>query len=382
MVDGVSIPAVRDGGGTLTDALLETAIANWQPRFVANGVDASDFVHIVSRLGRWEDWCAAWCAAGTDHEALGVAARAAGHDRSAGEHLARAAVYYHFAKFLFVHDREQALAAHGRAVAALADASPLLAPPATRLEVPFEGTRLVALLRTPDPTRPQPTVVLIPGLDSAKEEFREVERAFLERGLATVSLEGPGQGEVEWELPIRPDWEVVGEAALEHLRARPEVDSERIGVWGVSLGGYYAARIAAADLGVRATVALSGPYDFAAAWESLNPLTRRAFVVRSGCTDEVDAARRAADLTLVGRASAIRAPLLVVQGRRDRLFSWREGERLVAEAAGPAELLLLDDGNHGCANVTYRHRPYAADWLARQLGAESRPIPTLGVPHA
>ena len=366
----------------MTDALLETAIANWQPRFVANGVDASDYVHIAARLERWEDWCAAWCEAGAEHESLGVAARAAGNSRSAGEHLARAAVYFHFAKFLFVHDLDQARAAHVRAVASLSDAAAHLAPPATRLEIPFEGTRLVAVLRTPDSATPQPTVVLIPGLDSAKEEFREVERAFLERGLATVSLEGPGQGEVEWDLPIRPDWEVVGEAALGFLRSRPEVDPNRIGLWGVSLGGYYAARIAAADLGVRATVALSGPYDFAAAWESLNPLTRRAFVVRSHSADEAEATRRAAELTLAGRAASITGPLLVIQGRRDRLFSWREGERLVAEAAGPAELLVLDEGNHGCANVTYRHRPYAADWLARHLGVEPRTTSTPGDPHA
>lgn len=366
----------------MTDALLETAIANWQPRFVANGVDASDYVHIAARLESWEDWCAAWCEAGAEHESLGVAARAAGNSRSAGEHLARAAVYFHFAKFLFVHDLDQARAAHVRAVAALSDAAAHLAPPAARLEIPFEGTRLVAVLRTPDPATPQPTVVLIPGLDSAKEEFREVERAFLERGLATVSLEGPGQGEVEWDLPIRPDWEVVGEAALGFLRSRPEVDPNRIGLWGVSLGGYYAARIAAADLGVRATVALSGPYDFAAAWESLNPLTRRAFVVRSHSADEAEATRRAAELTLAGRAASITGPLLVIQGRRDRLFSWREGERLVAEAAGPAELLVLDEGNHGCANVTYRHRPYAADWLARHLGVEPRTTSTPGDPHA
>ncbi len=366
----------------MTDALLETAIANWQPRFVANGVDASDFAHIVARLGRWEDWCAAWCEAGAEHEALGIAARDAGNSRSAGEHLARAAVYFHFAKFLFVHDLDQARAAHDRAVAALTDAAAHLAPPATRLEIPFEESRLVALLRTPDPATPQPTVVLIPGLDSAKEEFREVERAFLERGLATVSLEGPGQGEVEWDLPIRPDWAVVGEVALDNLRSRPEVVASRVGVWGVSLGGYYAARIAAAGLGVRATVALSGPYDFAAAWASLNPLTRRAFAVRSHSADDAEAARRAAELTLVGRAPSITSPLLVIQGRRDRLFSWREGERLVAEAAGPAELLVLDEGNHGCANVTYRHRPYAADWLARHLGAKPRPTSTPGAPHA
>lgn len=366
----------------MTDALLETAVANWQPRFVANGVDASDYAHITTPLKSWENWCAAWCAAAEVHGALGESALSKGHKRSAGEHLARAATYYHFAKFLFVHDLGQAHAAHDRAVHALTAASPLLDPPAERHEIAFEGTRLVGLLRRSSTNTPHATVVLIPGLDSAKEEFREVERVFLDRGLATFSLEGPGQGEVEWDLPIRPDWEVVGDAVLSYLCAVPDVDHDRIGLWGVSLGGYYAARVAAADSRVRATVALSGPYDFAASWPSLNPLTRRAFAVRAHCATDEDAARRAADLTMAGRAGSIRAPLLVIQGRLDQLFSWREGERLAAEASGPAELLVLDDGNHGCANVVYRHRPYAADWLADHLGVDTRPAPRPGARNA
>lgn len=366
----------------MSDALLETAIANWQPRFVSNGVDACDYAHITGRLASWEAWCAAWSEAAEVHRELGVTALAEGRHRSAGEHFARAATYFHFAKFLFVHDLAQARAAHDRAVASLASASPLLDPPAERHEVPFEGARLVGLLRTPPGRGPHPTVLLIPGLDSAKEEFREVERAFLDRGLATFCVEGPGQGEVEWDLPIRPDWEVVGAAVLDHLRGLEVVDGERIGVWGVSLGGYYAARIAAGDLGVLATVALSGPYDFGAAWPTLNPLTRRAFVVRSASADEDEARRRASELTLEGRTGSIRSPLLVIQGRLDRLFSWRDGERLVGEAPGPAELVVLDDGNHGCANVVYRHRPYAADWMARRLSVDARPPTNPGEPDA
>ena len=64
---------------------------------------------------------------------------------------------------------------------------------------------------------------------------------------------------------------------------------------------------------------------------------------------------------------AITVPLLVVTGRLDRLIPWQHAERLAAEAPR-AELLLLDDGNHGCMNVWPKHRPYTADWLARQLG--------------
>jgi hypothetical protein len=56
------------------------------------------------------------------------------------------------------------------------------------------------------------------------------------------------------------------------------------------------------------------------------------------------------------------------RGGRDSLTPWQQSRRLADEAAGPVEFLLLEQGGHGCANVSYRHRPYAADWMARQLG--------------
>ena len=40
------------------------------------------------------------------------------------------------------------------------------------------------------------------------------------------------------------------------------------------------------------------------------------------------------------------------------------------EAGGEVELLMLEEGNHGCANVAPWHRPYTADWMAARLRAE------------
>jgi dienelactone hydrolase len=351
----------------VADNLLETAVANWGPRFTANGVDPSDYERITGSITTWDDWCGAWCAGAQIHLELGESALADGRTRSAGESFARAATYFHFAKFLFVHDLSQARAAHERAVDALGRATPLFSPPARRVEIAFEGSTLVGLLRAPDTATAHPTVLLIPGLDSTKEEFREVERAFLDRGMATFALDGPGQGEAEWTLAIRPDWDHVGEVVLAHLATLPEVDAQRIGVWGVSLGGFYAARLAAANLPIRATVALAGPYDFGAAWTNLNPLTRRAFEVRSFSSSPDEAARFAGEFTLEGHAERISAPLLVISGERDRLFSWRDGERLAREARGESAFVLLEEGNHGCANVIYRHRPLSADWMAAHL---------------
>jgi 2,6-dihydroxypseudooxynicotine hydrolase len=253
-------------------------------------------------------------------------------------------------------------------VEALNRATPLFDTPSSREVVDFKGSQLVALFRTPNAEGPHPTVLLIPGLDSTKEEFRDVERAFLERGMATFALDGPGQGEAEWTLPVQPEWEEVGEVVLAHMRAMPAIDRERIGVWGVSLGGFYAARLASADLPIRATIALAGPYNLGATWKDLNPLTRRAFEVRSFSSSPEEAERRAWDLTLEGFAEKISQPLMVIMGKRDRLFPWRDGERLANESRGESTFVLLEDGNHGCANVIYRHRPLGADWMAARLG--------------
>jgi dienelactone hydrolase len=350
------------------DERVAAAIANWAPRFTANGVTAADFERITSGLESWDGWCAAWSAAAAEHEQLGRVALADGRELSAGTHLAQAAVYYHFAKFLFVNDPGQMRDAHMKAVRCLTGALPYLDPPGRRVEIAFEGTVLPGVLREPAEEGPHPVVIMLSGLDSAKEELRATEELFLARGLATFSLDGPGQGEAEYDLAIRGDWEVPGSAIIDRLATEPTLDPARIAVWGVSLGGYYAPRVASGDERVRACVALAGPFSFADGWDRLPGLTREAFRVRSKSAS-MDAARaRAAELTLAGRAGRIRCPLLAVMGKLDRLIGWQQAQRLVDSAGGPAELLLLERGNHGCANLAPFHRYRTADWLATQLG--------------
>ena len=193
------------------DERVASAISHWGPRFTTNGVTVADFERVTSSVEKWSQWCAAWSAAGAEHEALGRTALADGRLRSAGEHLSMAAVYFHFGKFLFVEEYDEMREAHMSAVRCLDDALPHLDPPGERVEIPFEGTRMVAVFRAPSRGEgPFPAVLMIPGLDSAKEEFRSTEKTFLDRGIATFSLDGPGQGEAEYDLPIRGDWSAPG----------------------------------------------------------------------------------------------------------------------------------------------------------------------------
>ena len=354
------------------DERVAMAISHWSPRFTTNGVTAGDFERITSGLERWADWCAAWSEVAAEHEQLGRDALGAGREMSAGAHLSQAAVYYHFAKFLFVDDLDQMRTAHLAAVRCLTDALPFLDPPGRRIEIPFDGAHLVGVLREPAGDGPHPVVIMIPGLDSAKEEFRSTEELFLARGLATFSVDGPGQGEAEYDLAIRGDWEVPGAAIIDRLSAEPALDGDRIAVWGVSLGGYYAPRVASGDDRVRACVALAGPYRFADQWDSRPILTQEAFRIRSKSADMDQARAVAGQLSLEGRAQLIRCPLLVVMGKLDRLIPWTQAARLAEEAGGPSELLLLEKGNHGCANLAPFHRYLTADWVAERLGAPTR----------
>ena len=146
------------------------------------------------------------------------------------------------------------------------------------------------------------------------------------------------------------------------------LDARKIGLWGVSLGGYYAPRAAAFEKRVKACIALSGPYDWAELWPQANALTREAFRVRAKCASDEAARKHGASLTLHGVASNITCPLYVVAGKLDRIVPWEHAERLARETSGPVELLMIEDGNHVANNRAYRYRTQSADWMARQLG--------------
>jgi 2,6-dihydroxypseudooxynicotine hydrolase len=350
------------------DARVEAAISHWAPRFVANGVALSDFQEVTADLERWADWLPAWSKRAAVHEQLGRDALAAGYGRSAGEHLTRAGVCYHFAKFVSVDDYEAMRAAHRKAVGCRQAALPHIDPPGERVAIPYEGSQLYGILRKPRGVARPPLVIMCMGLDSAKEEMDAYESVFLARGMATLAFDGPGQGEAEYELRIRGDFEAPVSSVIDFVESRPDLDALRIGLWGVSLGGYYAPRAAAFEKRVKACISLSGPFDWADIWPTMNPLTREAFRVRAKCPTQAAAETYGRNFTLKGVAQNITCPLYVVAGKQDRIVPWQDGERLAREARGPVELLLIDDGNHVANNRGYRYRTQSADWMALQLG--------------
>jgi dienelactone hydrolase len=346
---------------------VSVAAQHWRPRFVANGIDVNDFDETVSRTLDWKDWAPNWLAVGRVHEELGAEATSSGHALSAAQAFQRAAWCYHLGKFLWFEDPALHADLRDRSVDVYRRALPHLDPPAQRLEIPFEDRFIPGNLRRAKAVARPPLVVIIPGLDSSKEELFAIEEDFLRRGMATLTIDGPGQSENSVHFAIRPNWETVITPVLDHLAGRElGVDQERIGLMGISMGAIYGPRAAAHDKRVRAVVALAGPYNLGECWDALNPLTRGGYVFYTKSADEAEARSKAYRLNLEGVLHNVTQPMLVIHGARDRLFPPAQAERIAREAPH-ATLVMYPDGNHVCNNIAYKYRPLMSDWMAEQL---------------
>jgi 2,6-dihydroxypseudooxynicotine hydrolase len=170
---------------------------------------------------------------------------------------------------------------------------------------------------------------------------------------------------------MRSDYEVVARAAIDALERRPDLDAARVGMLGVSLGGYYAPRAAAFEPRIRAVIAVAGPYSIPDAFDQMPSLTQEAFIHRSGATSSADVLEHLRTFTLAGVLQRLTAPALVIMGRQDRVTPPHDAERVAQEVGGPVDLWMFDEGNHVCNNIPYKHRPQMADWMRRRLSGHN-----------
>ena len=350
------------------DPQVELIFQHFTPRYVATGVEMNDLIALRARIGAWSEWCREWSKLGAMHEALGDEAEGQGRMVTAREAWLRAAIAYHYGKHLFGADPVQFTEAHNRMRACYGRAAPLFDQPAELVEFPYEGTNLVGWLRRPTGVAKAPVAIILPGLDACKEELHEWSEAFLQRGLATVTLDGPGQGETAFKLPITPHWGRVLGAVIDVLEQRSDVDGTRCGVIGQSFGAFYAPLAASGEPRLKACVANCGAFDIGAVLPQMPVVSQDLFRIRAWKPDLASAMEFAKALTLAnGVAEKIACPLLVVFGGGDKIIPASEGERLAKAASGEVEFVVYPEGNHVCFNIPYKFRPLTADWTAEVL---------------
>ncbi len=358
----------------MVELVHEASEKDWyQSRFLANrscllanGIDIYDLESTLSRIEEWLDWCGSWCETAEGHEERAEQAMAEGHSLTAAQFFLRAASCYHFAQNLFYEDLEQKSVAQRRKIEAFRKGAPALSPPPVRVEVPFDSIAMAANLRVPRASGKVPCVILLPGSDASKEEFYPREQYFLDRGLATLSLDGPGQGETWFKMRMRPDYEKAVAAAVDWLRGQSQIAGDRIGLWGGSFAGYLVLRAAAFDKRVRACVENCGPFEISYyRWDDL--LRLRRFNYLWGTSDAAGAREMARKVTLAGVIEKVECPLLVIHGKADPVTPYEQALKIYEAARCPKELLLFDEGNHVCHNLHHMVRPMTADWMKEKL---------------
>lgn len=338
-----------------------------------------------------EAWLEQWGALARRVEAAASADAEEGHALSAGEKYLRSALYYlvaerqaspRDAKKRELYDA--GLGAFRRGLEARGERVELV-------DVPYEGGTLPSLFVPAESAGPAPCIIHFNGLDSNKElQYFRLAEAYAARGIASLFCDQPGSGGalrvdglaavVETERPAA--------ACLDYLETRSDVDPERIGIQGVSMGGYYAPRAAAFEPRLACCVAFGAFYDFAevaklslergASYANSVSDMRGQLRWVSGHDDFGDAVRFFAGFTLQGVAERITCPLLVVHGGRDRQIPGDHGQKTYDDAKRSARrtLVVLDDDEggveHCSADNIPRARAIMADWIADVL--ESQPL--------
>lgn len=338
---------------------LLSVVEHWLPRIEVAGIPSVTIKTVIESAGVWENWLTAWSAEGERHADMAVAAAKQGHGLTAGEAYARASLFYHFGQFMAFDDLEAKTRAAARKVELFRRAAPLLDPPGELVDIPFETGVMRANLRLPQSQGLCPLAIIIPGSDSTKEEFPAFERHFLARGIATLSVDGPGQGEGRSFGPLRPDFAPAVAATIKSLDGRPRLNGATALV-GMAFGGHLALRAAASIDRLVAVVSINGFFDLAHLWPSLPKVYQDNMRFTLG---EADVVARAGQFTLAARASP-KVPALILHGGRDKIFPPAEAEKCAAFCRGEADVHIFPSGNHVCNNIPWLYRPLVADWLA------------------
>lgn len=294
--------------------------------------DGQAAVAALESLDR-DHWAAVWSAIGLRHEAEGDRLLAESADPQRVAEAYRLAYANCRTGRYPVASTPGKLQAHRHALRNFRKAARYFDPHLQVVEFPFSGSTLTGYLQIPAASACPPVVIHWGGVDGWKEDRQRNSRVLHRHGLATLTMDMPGTGDNPARF-IEPDAERTFSAAIDHLQQRSDVDGARIGVWGGSFGGYWAAKLAHVEAArIRAAVTQGGNvhHGFQPAWLKpaltqtashylLGPaslLDARSWVLGARTLQEVLELAPALSLLDQGLLDKPCAPLLAVNGKLD-----------------------------------------------------------------
>jgi len=307
---------------------------------------------------------------------------ARGHTRGAGARYLRAAIYRLCGERQLPPGSEKA-ASYQAALDAFTKAMGLMPLPLERVEIDSPDGILPGYLIPARTGKPAPVVIFYSGFDVVKELlYCFIREEFVQRGISCLVVDSPGVGEPLRlrNVPSRPDYEVPTRAIVDYLETRADIDSSRIGIMGISLGGYYAPRAAAFEPRIKACVAWGAIWDYGAIWKKRwaarsttisVPWFQLPWVMGTKTMEE--ALQRVEQWTLEDVLPRLKQPFLILHGEHDLAIPVDDARKAFA-AAGSSDkqlrIFTLDEGGaeHVQADEPDPARQLVADWFAQRLG--------------
>ncbi len=335
-------------------------------QFTNNGITPEDLDYVLGRISSLESWADEWESLGRAHEQAGQDALALGKFTQAGQRFLWASAAYNFAQYVVFMDPARKKRLHDLCVRAYAAAGPIVPSPVQSFEVEFRKRLVRGCLRLPPGEGPHPVVVIFNGTNGVKEELHAWSDPFLARGIATVTLDGPGLGETFHRLGTVAEPRPLGVAIMNHIESMPELDSDAVAYMGLSLGGYAAIRMASYDKRIRCVAAVSPPFSVDVYWNvTLFSMRKELASLYSMSILEMD--KFIPRITLEHTLPDLHAPLMLAGGGHDMITPGEEAQRIFANARCERELVYYPRGAHECFNVLADLRPRMTAWVARQL---------------
>jgi pimeloyl-ACP methyl ester carboxylesterase len=323
-------------------------------------------------------------------ERLARTEEGAGHVRTALELYIEASSGYADAQHAIFEDTTEKRLLHGAALRCYRAVMRLAPVPITHVSIPWRDSVVSGYLHLADSDGPAPLVFLIPGCDQTKERLpHPLMNWATQRGMHLFVFDGPGQGESNQRgiVLTRDNYEDAVVTALTHLlETRPEIDASRLGLFGMSFGSYWAARVAAREPRFGATVLM---------WASVcdkrhlfdggvSPRYRQlfAYLIRAESEAELDAFID--EMTLDDAVSQIQSPTLLTLGEFDPRSPLEEALSFFDRLTAPAELWIFADqqhmvslrGSHGVVAVGSGSNALGMDWLRDRL--DGKPLARAG----
>lgn len=315
---------------------------------------------------------------------------AQGHLISAGDKYSRAATYFITAERLLAHGAPGRTELFGRFREAFDKGTQLTGENCQRVEIPYGDAHIAGLYtRAEGVDGRAPILVQVNGLDSTKEmKYRVGLPALLaKRGISSLVIDQPGTGEALrlHNMHAVYDSERWASKVVDWLETRDDVDARRIGLEGVSLGGYYCPRAVAFEPRFALGVVWGANHD----WRDVQKkrlLKEGTFPVPHywehvrwvwGAKDQDDFMRIAENVHLDGILDRIKVPFLVTHGSKDSQIPLHWAERTYEQLVNSPKraLKIFTEREGGCQHSSFDNSAnagaYIADWVAETLGGRT-----------